>query len=223
MTGRRASRRADPSSFSLGARTNVRSDTRAWLEGLRAFAADHRSARPTVPAAADGALAIAEQTILGVAFASRLPELDAIREARRSIPGADPDPAIVLTTSPAGMAALNHLVEQGTDLARLIDSRVFPVSELEYRLWCIRQPDDSSVHHVNLWSWVKTRVPSQRWPEFSAFPLRETETYWLHREGLAGAGDLDRRASHLWRWDGRHASLLKAFITERSVPPVGDG
>jgi hypothetical protein len=75
---------------------------------------------------------------------------------------------------------------------------------------------------VNAWSWVKTSVPRQRWPEFAAFPLPDGDAYWIHREGLAGAAGLDRRASHLWRWNGRQAALLKAFITETAAPRLGD-
>lgn len=196
--------------------------SRAWFEGLRAFVAEHRTNRRPPAVSADDAATIAERTILGTAIASRLPELDQLRQSRRGIPDADPDAVVVLTTSAAGMMAVERMSEQGGDAARMLASRVMPVSELEYRLWCIRQPDETHRHHVNLWSWVKTRVPTQRWAEFAAFPIRQGEAYWLHREGLAGGGDLDRRASHLWRWDGHHASLLKAFIEERSVPHLGD-
>jgi hypothetical protein len=31
---------------------------------------------------------------------------------------------------------------------------------------------------------------------------------------VTGAGDADRRESHLWKWNGRHASLLEPFVTE---------
>jgi len=195
--------------------------SRAWIDGLRGFVAEHRATRRPPAWSADETAAVAERTILGTAIAARLPELDRLRESRRGIPGADPDAVVVLTTSAAGMLAIDRMVEQGGDTAMMLESRVIPVSELEYRLWCIRQPDEMHRHHVNLWSWVKTRVPTQRWAEFAAFPIRQGEAYWLHREGLAGGGDLNRRASHLWRWDGHHASLLKAFIEERSVPHLG--
>jgi hypothetical protein len=94
---------------------------------------------------------------------------------------------------------------------------VAAVTELEYRLWCIRHPDDAYRLHVNLWSWVKTRVPQQRWHEFATYPLRSGDVYWLHRTGVSGAGAADARHCHLWKWNGRHAALLQPHIREQTV------
>ncbi|MFM7243475.1 MAG: hypothetical protein ACKO40_04765 [Planctomycetaceae bacterium] len=196
--------------------------TRTWLDGLVEFAAIHRQQTPLALPGADCHAWASERSILGASLAARLAELDAVRMARRSLSGVDDDPAVVVTTSAAGAAAVGDLLMPGSDIGLLAGGRVVPVTELEYRLWCIRHPDEAHLHHVNLWSWVKTSVPRQRWLEFAAWPLSDGDTYWIHREGLSGAGDLDRRASHLWRWDGRHASLLKAFITERAAPRLGD-
>lgn len=197
-------------------------DTRLWIERLAEFAADQRLKTPLALPGDDPALWSAERSIIGASLAARLAELEAVRIARRSLSGIDDDPAVVVTTSPAGIAAVDALLAPGSAIAILAGGRVASVTELEYRLWCIRSPDPEHRHHVNVWSWVKTSVPRQRWPEFAAFPLRDGDAYWIHREGLSGAGDLDRRASHLWRWDGRHASLLRAFITERAAPRLGD-
>lgn len=200
----------------------MRAATVTWLEGLRDFAAARRLDHPAAAPGPDAAAWSAERSIIGASLALRLAELDAVRQARRELASVDPDPVIVLTTSPAGMAAVTSLLAGSTGLALIADSRIISVSESEYRLWCIEHPDDAHRLHVNLWSWVKTRVPRQRWSEFAAHPIRDGEAYWLHREGLAGAGSLDRRASHLWRWDGSHASLLQAFVVERAAPRLGD-
>lgn len=197
-------------------------ETRLWFDGLATFAADQRLQTPLALASADPAAWSAERSIIGASLAARLAELETVRHARCSLPGADDDPAIVVTTSPAGIAAIDSLLAPGSALSLLAGGRVAPVTELEYRLWCIRSPDPEHRHHVNVWSWVKTSVPRQRWPEFAAFPLQDGDAYWIHREGVAGAAGLDRRASHLWRWDGRHASLLKAFLVERAAPRLGD-
>lgn len=137
------------------------------------------------------------------------------------MPDADASPAIVITTSAAGVAAVEEMLGSVPDLAALAGDRVEAVTELEYRLWCIRSPDEGFIHHVNVWSWIKTEVPEQRWAEFSNYPLSAGEAYWLHREGCSGAAALDRRGCHLWKWNGRHAALLRAFVTERSVGPLG--
>lgn len=195
--------------------------SRDWLDGLRAFAAEHRLRRPLASAGADPASWNAERSILGATLATRLAEVEAIRETRRRDSGVDGDPAVVVTTTAAGIVVLTDLLAPSSALAGIAAGRVLAVTELEYRLWCIGHPDEASRLHVNLWSWVKTRVPPQRWAEFSEFPLQGGESYWLHREGLAGAGELDRRACHLWKWNGRHAALLKAFIPERTVRGLG--
>lgn len=197
--------------------------TRDWHDGLQAFVAQHRQVRPPATPKADPAAWSAERSLLGASLAPRLAEAEQIRAERRGLPSVDLDPIFVLTTSAPGIAAAESLLGASPEIAAIVASRIIPVTELEYRLWCIRHPDESHRHHVNLWSWVKTSVPPQRWPEFAAHPLRAGEAYWIHREGLTGGGELDRRASHLWRWDGRHASLLRAFITERAAPRLGDG
>ncbi|MCE9629506.1 MAG: hypothetical protein K8S94_02135 [Planctomycetia bacterium] len=191
--------------------------TRDWLDGLRAFAIEHRVAKPLPEPPANGAQWAAERSILGVALATRLAEVEAIRQARRAR-GADADPAIVLTTSGPGMAAAEAVLGSAGDLAALLGDRLVAVTELEYRLWCIRCPDETFRFHVNLWNWIKTRLPPQRLPEFARYPLGPAESYWLHRTGIAGAGSLDRRDCHLWKWNGRHATLLEAFVTERAAP-----
>jgi len=189
---------------------------REWLAGLVAFAAAHRHSRPERPAA-DAAAVGAERAILGASLAGRLAEIDAARSARRRPGGPAAEPVLVVTTSAVGIEAVAGLLATEPAFAAVAGDRVAPVTELEYRLWCIRNPDPDHALHLNVWSWLKTRVPPRRWHEFAAFPLGEGETYWLHREGLAGAGPLDRRASHLWKWNGRHAALLEAFVVERGV------
>lgn len=192
----------------------------AWLEGLRGFALEHRLRRP-LPEATPGGQWVAERSILGSAVATRLAGIESIREARRSAAaGFAADPAVVLTTSAAGIAAATAVLESAADLAALVGDRLVAVTELEYRLWCIRSPDDAHRLHVNLWSWIKTRVPRQRLAEFARHPLAPGESYWLHRTGIAGAGPLDRRDCHLWKWNGRHAVLLQAFVTERAAPAL---
>jgi hypothetical protein len=201
---------------------HVKTTTREWLDGLRAFAVEHRIAKPLAAPSPDTAAAwAAERSILGAALATRLADLEPLRAARASSPGADPDPAVVLTTSAPGIVAAEAIIDGSPDLAALVGDRLVAVVELEYRRYCMRNPDDAHRHHVTLWNWVKTRVPEQRQAEFARHRLAPGEAWWLHREGVAGAGALDRRASHLWKWNGRHAALLEPFVVEFSVPRVG--
>jgi hypothetical protein len=206
----------------------VTSETRAWLDGLRDFAATQRERKPLVDVTRPTPLQAAERMIIAADLATRLPAIDGLRAeraawVRRSSTDADLDPAIAITTSAVGIAAVAELLASPTHGLDRLAARAVAVTELEYRLWCIRHPDEGHRLHVNLWSWVKTRVPEQRWAEFARHPLGAGETYWLHRAGVAGAGLADCRHCHLWRWNGRHASLLEPFVQERSVAHLDRG
>ena len=195
--------------------------TRDWCAGLAAFASERRHAHPAPPPESPE-VAAAERAILAAHLVSWLDDWSALLEARRRWVaveprgGRDPDPAVVLTTSIAGIAAAEALLQGGHPVATAERGRIIPVTELEYRLWSIRHPDEH-VRHVNHWSWIKTRVPPQRTAEFARYPLAPGDAYWLHRTGTAGAGAADRRDCHLWRWNGRHAALLQAFVREGGV------
>ena len=198
----------------------MRPATRDWLDGLRAFAAAHRGEKPLAVTGSPAQQA-AERMILAAQLATWLDGSDAILQARAAGPAAtergDTDPALVITTSPTGIAVAEEQLARGSLPARSLAGRAVAVTELEYRLWCIRQPDDAYARHMNLWNWIKTSVPRQRDAEFARHPLADGEAYWLHRAGIAGAGAADRRDCHLWKWNGRHASLLEAFVAEHGV------
>jgi hypothetical protein len=213
----------------------MRLDTRDWLAGLRGFVAEHRQHHPLPEGEAPTPAWAAERAILASHLATRLAEIDMLlarrRERNATAEGRpDPDPALVLSTSPPGITACSTLLDPAGGPFADLRRRFAPVTELEYRLWCIRAPDEGRLRHVNLWSWVKTRVPQQRHAEFSRHRLGSGEAYWLHRTGIVGAGAADTHACHLWKFDGRQASLLEPFIHEgvagpgagSPAPPIAD-
>jgi len=194
-------------------------ESEAWVEGLRADAVAARiggrdDARPAVEIAAERALLAAH---LVAWFDTELPGLMAERavEAAAGGPGdgdgIDPEPAIVITTTAAGCAAAAELLDRDDPLIRQLRDRFACVTELEYRRWCMQHPDDDFRLHIAHWSWMKTRVPPQWWPKLAQWPIREGERYWLHRTGTAGAGQ-ERRSTHLWKWNGTTAAILKPFV-----------
>lgn len=203
----------------------MRHDTQDWLAGLCDFATDHRLTRPPAVAEQPVAARTAERSILAAHLVSWLDGFATWTRARRIFAAgtdADPESAVVLTTSPVGIEVADSLCAVAGTPAALFQPRLACVTELEYRLWCIRHPDDSFRHHVNHWSWLKKNVPQQREPEFARHPLAEGETYWLHRTGTAGTGEADRRDCHLWSWNGRQPALQEAFIRERArIGPDG--
>jgi len=202
---------------------SMHTSTRTWLLGLREFAAQQRLRKPLCEPAGAAERA-AQRMILAAELATVLSGWEYVLEARRAGrvgdaggPESDLDPALVITTSAFGIAVAEEEFASGSVSARALANHAGVVTELEYRLWCIRQPDTGSRRHVNFWNWVKTSVPQQRHAEFARHPLGTGDAYWLHRAGIAGAGSADRRDCHLWRWNGRHAALLEAFVAERGV------
>ena len=193
----------------------------AWVEGLRAHASaarigGRRDERPAVEIAAERALLAAH---LVAWVDTDLPGLLAEREGGPPAGGRaaggciDPEPAIVITTTAAGCAAAAELLDRDDPLVRQLRDRFACVTELEYRQWCMQQPDDDYRLHIAHWSWMKTRVPPQWWPKLTQWPINAGESYWLHRTGTAGAGR-ERRSSHLWKWNGTIAAILKPFVDE---------
>jgi hypothetical protein len=196
--------------------------TLAWLEGLRAHATAsrqvaHDDERPTAEVAAERAVLAAH---LAVWLDTELSGILAEREAEARTGGLpadaamDAEPALVLTTTVAGLAAAADLLGRDDPLMRQWRERFACVTELEYRRFCMRHPDQEYRLHIAHWSWMKTRVPPQRWPAFARWPIGPGDSYWLHRTGTAGAGR-ERRSSHLWKWNGTTTAILKAFVDER--------
>lgn len=199
--------------------------TRDWLEGLRAFALATRAAS-SAAADADAAALAAERMIHAADLSTWIDATPGLIAARRAfaascVPVADADAAIVITTSPAGLAVAEEILHRDDPLARDVLPRAACVTEREYRGWCMRHPDHDHRLHVIHWTWLKTHVPPQRDAEFARHPLRAGERYWLHRTGTDGAGHANRWETHLWKFDGRHASLLEARVRERHVDPFG--
>ena len=183
---------------------------REWLEGLRDFAADPPR-RPRPAADATPAEIAAQRTIIAASLVTwidtELPGLLAGHPTGR-------EPVVVVTTSSAGLAAVAELLGRNDPLIVSLRPLVAAVSELEYRLWCIRRPDPDHALHVNHWNWIKTRVPTDRRAALAGRPLSPGERWWIHRQGTAAAG-IDRRRSGLWKWNGGTASLVAPAFEER--------
>ena len=186
-------------------------DSRHWLAGLReAVATARRAAGPAGRLGISPSQEAAERTILSAHLVTwlenELPTLLADRV------GHD-DPAIVITTSPLGLAVVEATLLRDEPLMRSLRDRVVAVTEREYRAWTKDHPDPDHRLHVNHWSWIKTQVPEARRHEFAAYPLAPGEHHWLHRTGTTGCGR-ERRFCHLWKWNGTTAALLKPFFPE---------
>lgn len=182
-----------------------------WLAGLRGFAARQRlqpsrSQRPIPPAVEQKAEAELIAAHLR-AWLMRLPQL----LERYSRTGAR-QPAIAITTSAAGIAAVERLAAE-PQLASIL-AGCCAVTESEYRFWCKEQPDPTYALHLNHWAWVKTRVPAARAAEFAGYPLPAGSHHWLFRHGLAGLGAGDHHSCRLYAWDGTATSLLAESFRE---------
>ena len=195
--------------------------SREWLAGLRDHVEEtRRTAEPAGPAGRappSPAEVAAERMILATSLVMWLEnEWPTLLAARWEAlpPGADPDPAIVLTTSPVGISLVGDTLARAEPLMASLRGQVVAVTEREYRDWRKAHSDPDHLLHVNHWSWVKTAVPEARRHEFATYPLAAGEAFWLHRTGTAGCG-VERRFCHLWKWNGQAASLSQPFIAER--------
>ena len=186
-------------------------DSRHWLAGLReAVATARRAAGPAGQSGISRSQESAERTILSAHLVTWLEnELPTLLGDRAG----DDHPAIVITTSPVGLAVVDETLLRDEPLMRSLRERVVAVTEREYRAWTKDHPDPDHQLHLNHWSWIKTRVPEARRHEFAAYPLSPGEQHWLHRTGTSGCGR-ERRFCHLWKWNGTSAALLKPFFPE---------
>lgn len=196
----------------------MRPAARDWLDSLRRFSTEHRLSRPKRPepvpvetgtghsAGASLSLPLAAQTeiLAAHAIAWGIPTLNRLAAAF-------PDGAIVVTTSPPGLTAWSDLISR---LPVPISERVATATEIEYRGWCMRSPDESHVLHAVVWSWIKAPLPPQRRPEFASFPIPASADYWVLRYGHTSAADGGHSAD-LFSWDGAVATRLATGITER--------
>jgi hypothetical protein len=187
-----------------------------WLRGLQAAVGKERTRRPPEaslmrlrppPTAAE---LDCEQELISNYLRQQLGKV--VQFVNNSTRFRSGFPAIVITTSPAGLRAEKAL---RTDAAcSSVWQACCCVTEFEYRFWCRQQPDADYRLHVNVWAWAKTRVPAARAAEFAAFPVAEGERHWLFRHGLAGCGRADHHSSMLYRSDGHSLGLLQADFRE---------
>lgn len=187
--------------------------TAAWREGLIAFLADDRT-RPRHRSTPDPEPAVAAEVERVVAESVRkwlgeqlTRQLQRRRQWAENLPTLDPEPAILLTTTPLALATAERAVAD--------DPRgIVCVLEVEYRRWCRLEPDDAMHHHIAAWNWVKTTLPKVRQADFPAHPIRPGEQYWLHRTGIAGTTAEELRNTALLAFDGTHSRLLAASTVE---------
>lgn len=157
------------------------------------------------PAAAPSLAAAAQASILAAhAVAWGIPTLDMLAAA---FPGG----ALVVTTSSPGLSAWGELIAR---LPAPLAARLTVATEIEYRGWCLRSPDEAHELHAVVWSWIKAPLPPQRRPEFASFPIPDSTDYWVLRYGHAGGVDGGHSAD-LFAWDGSVATALATGITER--------
>lgn len=191
-------------------------DTRLWRDGLLTFLEEdrkrprHRSTRDPDQAVIDESERLVARSVRQWAETSLADQL-AARQAWLNSPsgvaGGDPDPAILLTTTPLGL----HVAEQ---TLRDDPRGIICLLEVEYRRWCRLQPDAEGRHHVTAWNWVKTNLPRVRQGDFPAYPLKPGEQYWLHRTGIAGIAADEVRNTALLAFQGTRSRLLAASTVE---------
>jgi hypothetical protein len=191
-------------------------ETRRWRDGLLTFLEEDRR-RPRHRSTPDPDQAVIDEVERLVAesvrqwakksLADQLVARHAWLNSPSGVAGGDPDPAILLTTTPLGLSVAEQTLrdEPGGIICLL---------EVEYRRFCRLQPDEQLRHHVTAWNWVKTNLPRVRQGDFPAYPLEPGEQYWLHRTGIAGIASEEVRNTALLAFEGTHSRLLAASTVE---------
>jgi hypothetical protein len=191
----------------------MQSLTRQWADDLARFVADHRAARPARAVPMVAAERAAHDAILADHLAQWLAEdLAGLLDGRRAVASGqalDPDPVVVVMTNPWGLEATRAVIA-----ASAPDTAV-AVTELEFRSWSRRSPDEAHHHHLNHWSWVKRGLPEPRQAEFAWLGAPDDAVLWLHRHGTSGTGSPDRLVCSVWQWHDGSARLLTADAAER--------
>ena len=199
----------------------TQSDVDAWMARLRCFlAGERRKMRPqgkkTSPPKNQSAYSrAAEEKLIRTTIGGWLAGLEQrlVNAPRWN----EIRPAVVITTTPAGIRACKTLTEESE--FRAVFGYCCYLTEYEYRYWCKEEPDLNSRFHINYWAWVKTSVPSTRMHEFRNYPISEDNQYWLLRHGLNGLGEDDYAECQVFEWDGTTTRLLADHFRE-GVPSV---
>lgn len=196
----------------------MRPAARDWLESLRRFSAEHRLSRPQrpEPVPAETGSGPSPGARISPAFDAQAAILAAHAEAwglptLTRLAATFSGGAIVVTTSPPGLAAWRELIAR---FPASLAERMTAATEIEYRGWCMRSPDEAHRLHAVVWSWIKAPLPPQRRADFPSFPIPDSADYWVLRYGHSGGGDGEHGAD-LYTWDGAQATCLATGITER--------
>jgi len=199
----------------------TQSDVDAWMERLRCFlTGERRKKRPQgkkkSPQNTRSACSrAAEEKLLETTIGHWLAGLEQRLGNAHRWNGIRP--AVVITTTPAGIRACKTLAGE-TEFGAVFQYCCY-LTEYEYRYWCKEEPDPNLRFHINYWAWIKTSVPSARMHEFRNYPIPEGNQYWLLRHGLNGLGEDDYADCKVFGWDGTTTRLLAEHFRE-GVPSV---
>lgn len=182
-----------------------------WASHFRQYEADRRKA---IPLARREKLTLIEESrcqIIGGSFLQWLQELGPRFLEERAIMSkllnVDTHPFVVFTSDMPGLVAANELVgadseQVGFLLKEEFDNFQLQISDPTYR-W-----------HIHVWSYFHTRIEDAMEAEARMkYPLPNGCEYWVHSEGTMWAENAGRGGEHLWKWDGREATLLEEAIS----------
>ncbi|NJK93489.1 MAG: hypothetical protein HC904_17745 [Blastochloris sp.] len=112
------------------------------------------------------------------------------------------DPLIVFTGEEPGLVAAQHILRDESE-------RVVYLHRDEYDTWEKGHPDPKFRWHIHTWSYFGSLDGEMGKRAREKYPLKDSETYWIHIEGTNCGELFGRGAEHLWKWDGEKPTLLE--------------
>ena len=112
---------------------------------------------------------------------------------------------IVFTSNAPGLVAAKEVTQS-------VNIPLFSLYPEELNDFLQRFPDNDYRYHAHIWSHFLEELDSDTKKIAKRYPLDNTETYWLHIEGIMRGQKIGRGVEHLWSWNGTQTKLLKKSL-----------
>ena len=181
-----------------------------WINGLKQFVG---VCREKLPIANRDDLKAEEEIQCQIIGGSLIGWLDEYgpqflqeRSFLASIKGWDKDPFIVFTSTEPGLVAAKEILEKETGNIAFLYSK-------EFTEWLVNNPDPDYLWHIHMWSFfAELDIHMQK--KARKYPIDQSDSYWLHKEGTMCGQLFGRGGDHLWKWNGKEPVLLQECINQ---------
>jgi hypothetical protein len=186
----------------------MKSEQAHWMTGLRKYVDVCRIKNPVINRCDLSVEQEMQCRIIGGGLISWLnkygPAFLQERAVLSSLMNVSKDPILVFTSTVPGMVAAREI------LADASESVVALFAE-ELIDWLTTNPDPEYRYYVHMWSFF-ANPDDEILSKAGDYPIGDGECYWLHKEGTMCGLLFGRGGDHLWKWDGKEATLLEEGV-----------